>query len=310
MNFHRTIARFLGVACVAILLSSCSADVAQTGGISEVAATTISPVDNPAYSRVIAIANGSAEIISAMGHRNLIIGRDIASTDEDLKSIEVVTSGHQVVAEKILGKRPDLVIIDSSSGPLQALDQLRSSGIKVVTISESWSLGDIARKVNQVAAAIATPRDGAALNAAMARAQKMAARKISVSGSSPRIAFIYLRGTSAIYLIGGKGSGADSLIQAIGATDIGALKLANPFNPLTAEAMAELNPEVILVMSKGLQSVGGEEGLLSLPGIAQTSAGVNKRIISVDDSLLLSFGPRTPDLLVQLAAAVQEKMIP
>jgi iron complex transport system substrate-binding protein len=59
-------------------------------------------------------------------------------------------------------------------------------------------------------------------------------------------------------------------------------------------------------MSKGLESVGGVEGLLSLPGIAQTDAGVNKRVIAVDDSLLLSFGPRTPNLLKRLSAAVTQ----
>jgi len=59
-------------------------------------------------------------------------------------------------------------------------------------------------------------------------------------------------------------------------------------------------------MSKGLQSVGGIYGLTQLPGIAQTSAGKAQRIIAVDDSLLLSFGPRTPDLLNRLAAALSK----
>ena len=55
--------------------------------------------------------------------------------------------------------------------------------------------------------------------------------------SGTRIAFLYLRGSSAIYLIGGKGSGADSLINAIGAVDVGAAALANPFNSMTSESM-------------------------------------------------------------------------
>jgi iron complex transport system substrate-binding protein len=96
------------------------------------------------------------------------------------------------------------------------------------------------------------------------------------------------------------------LISAIGAVDLGAAKLANPFNAMSAELMASLNPDVILVMSKGLQSVGGISGLVELPGIAQTSAGKSGRVIAVDDSLLLSFGPRTPDLLKRLRAAVDK----
>jgi iron complex transport system substrate-binding protein len=50
--------------------------------------------------------------------------------------------------------------------------------------------------------------------------------------------------------------------------------------------------------------VGGISGLLKLPGVAQTQAGKNQAVIDVDDSLLLSFGPRTPSLINALAKAV------
>jgi iron complex transport system substrate-binding protein len=136
--------------------------------------------------------------------------------------------------------------------------------------------------------------------AKVARSQKAA--------NSPRIAFLYLRGTSSIYLIGGPGSGADSLIQSIGGIDVGAVSLKHPFNTLTPEALAAANPDVILVMTKGLESVGGISGLLKLPGVAQTNAGKNAKVIDVDDSLLLSFGPRTPSLLNALSAAVTKVM--
>ena len=104
--------------------------------------------------------------------------------------------------------------------------------------------------------------------------------------------------------MGGPGSGADSLISAIGAVDVGAESLDNPFNTMTDEALAKLNPDVIIVMTKGLQSVGGLSGLLKLPGVAQTRAGKSGAIIDVDDSLLLSFGPRTPSLVTSLADSV------
>jgi iron complex transport system substrate-binding protein len=62
-------------------------------------------------------------------------------------------------------------------------------------------------------------------------------------------------------------------------------------------------------MTKGLESVGGVKGLIALPGVAQTSAGKNRRVIAVDDSLLLSFGPRLPDLIKQINAAMVTVMI-
>jgi iron complex transport system substrate-binding protein len=104
--------------------------------------------------------------------------------------------------------------------------------------------------------------------------------------------------------LGGQGSGADSLIGAVGAVDVGAQKYAKAYTPISAEALIEVNPQVILVMEKGLASVGGIDGLRKLPGVAQTDAGKNRAVIAVDDSLLLSFGPRTPDLISQLSGAI------
>ena len=124
-------------------------------------------------------------------------------------------------------------------------------------------------------------------------------------GWKPKVAFLYLRGTSAIYLMGGPGSGADSLISELGGIDVGAKTLKNPFNTLTSEALIKANPDVLLLMSDGMKSVGGEAGLLKLPGVSQTSAGKAKRILAVDDSLLLSFGPRTPALLTKMAEALK-----
>ena len=159
-------------------------------------------------------------------------------------------------------------------------------------------MADINVKIRAVGAAIGASKSAEALIAMME--QNSSAASVP---NKPRVAFLYLRGTSSVYLIGGPGSGADSLLQSLGAVDVGAAQLERPFNTLTAESLAALNPDVILVMSKGLESVGGVEGLLALPGVAQTNAGKNSAIIDVDDSLLLSFGPRTPSLVQALADA-------
>ena len=209
-----------------------------------------------------------------------------------------------MIAEKIIALTPDLVIIDKSTGPQSALDALAVAGIRVVKTPEAWTLSELPAKVRAIADAIGAPASGSALSAAM----NSSLAKIGTAERKSRVVFLYLRGGSSIYLIGGKGSGADSLITAIGAQDVGAATLANPFNAMTSELIASLNPDVILVMSKGLQSVGGLKGLVELPGIAQTDAGKNKRVIAVDDSLLLSFGPRTPDLLSKLSAAMAKAM--
>jgi iron complex transport system substrate-binding protein len=292
------------ITSAALLLTGCSTDISKAIEISSARATTIKSSESPVTQKVVALANGAGEIISAMGFKSILIGRDIASTDVDLKSVPIVTSGHQVVAEKIIALTPDLVIVDKSTGPQSALDALAVAGIRVVTTPEAWTLGDMPAKVRAIANAIGAPASGAALNTAL----NSSLEKLQESPEKSRVVFLYLRGGSSIYLIGGKGSGADSLISAVGALDVGAATLTNPFSAMTSELLASLNPDVILVMSKGLQSVGGVSGLVQLPGIAQTAAAKNRRVIAVDDSLLLSFGPRTPDLIEQLSVAMAKAM--
>ena len=74
----------------------------------------------------------------------------------------------------------------------------------------------------------------------------------------------------------------------------------NGFVPLTAEALIEADPDIVLVMTEGLASVGGVDGLVKLPGVAQTDAGMQGRVIAVDDRVLLSFGARAPSLVAAL----------
>jgi iron complex transport system substrate-binding protein len=59
------------------------------------------------------------------------------------------------------------------------------------------------------------------------------------------------------------------------------------------------NPDVILLFTTGLESLGGIDGLLKVQGIAQTNAGRNRRVIEMDGQLMTGFSPR-------LGLAVQE----
>ena len=288
------------IALVALLSGCAQSPVASTYTISQDDVRSIS-LDSPTgftARRVVVLANGVAEIIQSLNGQSIIVGRDISSTEDSLSHIPIVTSGHQVLPERVISLKPDLVIIDASTGPKAAIETIKAAGITVVETPESWSLQDLPTKVRAVGRAI-----GAVDQAELLVQQLNQSLKVSAIKNAPKVAFLYLRGTSSIYLIGGPGSGADSLLEAIGAVDVGAQNLERPFNTLTAESLAALNPDVIVVMSKGLESVGGIQGLLKLPGVAQTKAGKNSAVIDVDDSLLLSFGPRTPSLVEALATA-------
>jgi iron complex transport system substrate-binding protein len=252
--------------------------------------------------RIVALATGSGEIVAALGGADRVVGRDETSNAPDISAAPIVTKGHSVSAEQVIALKPDVVLIDAATSPVEALDQLRAAGINVVEIPEAWTLNEVAAKTQAIGLAVGAPE------ASIRYAQDMASggeRDVTNQLSDTRVAFLYLRGTSAVYLLGGVGSGADSLITESGAVDVGAEAGLAAFTPLTAEELVNLNPNMILVMTKGLESVGGVDGLFNLPGVAQTDAAAGKRVVAVDDTLLLSFGPRTTELVNQLSGAWQ-----
>ena len=288
------------------MLTACTQSRSQSEKViskSDVSSVSITPIEKLTDARIVALANGAAELIAAMGYQENLVGRDIASSTTELTDVPIVTSGHQVIPETIIALQPTLVIIDDATGPSSAIAKLRAAGIRIVNVSQSWNLGELVSKIEQIGAALGAPRSAARLNNLLTESISGTLVEASATSKKLKIAFLYLRGTSSIYLVGGKGSGADYLIEATGAVDVGAEKLTKPFTPLTAETMAQLNPDLILVMIGGLESVGGVSGLVELPGVAQTPAGKNRQVVAVDDSLLLSFGPRTPSLISELATA-------
>jgi iron complex transport system substrate-binding protein len=75
--------------------------------------------------------------------------------------------------------------------------------------------------------------------------------------------------------------------------------------PMTDEAMVAADPDLVLVMSHGIESVGGVDGLLAdKPAIALTRAGEHRRFVDMEDGQILSFGPRSALVLDALARAI------
>jgi iron complex transport system substrate-binding protein len=249
--------------------------------------------------RIVSLAIGLGETLAALGVGDRVVGRDEASASAAIGAAPVVTKAHATSAEQVLALEPDLVLVDAGSGPPEAIDQIRSAGVRVVEVPQAWTLADIGPRTRAAAEAVGVGPDIA--DAVVAESTATAA---TPGPEAPTVAFLYLRGTSAVYLLGGAGSGADALIAAAGGRDVGADLGLAAFTPLTAEALAAADPDVLLVMTKGLESVGGVEGLAALPGVAQTTAGRDRRVIAVDDTVLLSFGPRTGALVDALADAL------
>lgn len=245
------------------------------------------------------------ETVFALGLGDNVVGRDIASDFPAAADIPVVTPGGQSLnTEAILDLAPTVILTDTSIGPRGVQDQLRDAGIPVVFFDPARTLDGVSEQIIAVAEALGVPQAGHDL-AARTEAEIAAARDRVPETTEPlKVAFLYLRGP-ALTMMGGPGSGADSLINALGAIDAGtAAGLTRKFAPITSEAMIAAAPDVFLMMTNGLESIGGVDGLAQIPGIAQTPAGENKRVVDMADGVLLSFGPNTGRVLAALAEAL------
>jgi iron complex transport system substrate-binding protein len=249
------------------------------------------------------------EIVFSLGLGDRMVGRDPSTGFPSAADVPVVTAGgHDLNAEAILDLDPTVVLTDTSIGPPEVQRQLRDAGIPVVFFDPERTLAGVPGHIRSVAAALGVPSVGEKLVSSVDK-EITSARALAPSDAAPpRLTFLYVRGSAGVYLMSGPGSGADAMIEAVGAVDVGTdIGLDKPFVPITSEGLLNAAPDVILVMTEGLESVGGIDGLLRIPGVAQTPAGQSRRIVDVADTDLLSFGPRVGRMITALATVLYER---
>lgn len=264
-------------------------------------------------SRIIALdsAGAIATTIWNLGFGDSLVGRDISTDFPGADELPVVTSsGHSVNAEVVLALRPTLIITDGSIGPRDVVQQLADTGVTIVFVKNTRSFAGAAQMAEHVAQIIGVPQSGETLAANIEK--RVEQTKSDIAAIAPRdendklrMLFLYIRGQGGIYYLFGEDSGAGDLISSLGGVDVAKELGWSEMKPMTDEAIVAGNPDLILVMSEGLKSTGGVAGLLATkPAIALTNAGKNKRFVDMDDSTVLSFGPRSHLVLDALARAI------
>lgn len=259
----------------------------------------------------IDISGTIASTVFALGLGDQVVGRDASTVFAGTEDLPVVTkTGHTLNAEAILELAPTVVLTDTTIGPKEVRQQLRDAGIAVVVISSDRRLDTTDALVTEIATALGVPSRGEALIARLdASVEETLAEIADVAPADEsdraRMLFLYVRGSANVYYIFGEDSGADSLIDAVGGVDVAAEIGWEGMKPMTAEALVAARPDVLVMMTDGLESVGGIDGLIErIPAVAETPAGANRRVIDMADSEILSFGPRTADVIGALARAL------
>lgn len=264
-------------------------------------------------SRVISLdlTGAVSGTIWGLGFGDTLVARGESTLFSGVADLPTVTTGGiSVNTESVINMRPTLVIADGSIGPVDVVEQLRDVGITVVFVRNEPSFDgalELARDIGEIYGAPELGEQMAdQLEAELERTMAdIAAIAPQNREDKLRIVFLYLRGSSGIYYLFGSESGADQLIEALGAIDVAGELGWQGMRPLTDEAVVSANPDVFLVMTGGLESVGGVDQLMEdRTALALTNAGQNRRIVDMEDGQVLSFGPRAPEVLDALARAL------
>ena len=207
-------------------------------------------------------------------------------------------------AEGTLSMEPSVVIGNTLAGPPEVIEQVRSTGTSVVIVEPAISLAGAAAKIRNVAQALGVSDEGEEIAAGLEMEIAEVKATAADAQDKPTAVFLYMRGLDSLFLAG-QFDLSHELFEASGAIGGGGgvLGVTERFIPLTAEALAAADPDCIVVFTSGLETVGGRDGLLKVPGVAQTAAGQEGCILDFDGQYIAGGGPRTGSALKELLAA-------
>lgn len=278
----------------------------QASVLAAAAGTAASARAAPAQ-RIVSIGGALTEMVFAIGAEPSLVGIDTTSLyPEGVRKLPNVGYARALSAEGVLALAPTQVIATEDAGPPAVLRQIGAAGVPVAILSANHRFEGVLERLQQVGKLTSRVAQAAALALQLredwARAQaSVATRAAGRPGAraAPRALFVLSHSPSQV-MVAGAGTSAEAMIEYAGATN--ALSGFKGYKPLTPEAVIAARPDLILATDQGLQAAGGAAGLLKLPGLAQTPAGRPQRIVALEATWLLGFGPRLPAALRQLDA--------
>ncbi|MBV8325421.1 ABC transporter substrate-binding protein [Chryseobacterium sp.] len=281
--------KFILAASVLIAVYSCKKEEGAKQENTTEAASEAPKSNN----KIVTLSGGITEIVSALGHEKEIVGTDVTSTYPASLKATAKDLGHMrsMTIEPIMAVNPTLILASDKDINPELMGKIKSSGIKTEVFKQEYTVEGTKKLIEEVAKTIGNT-DYQKLN------DKIDAdlKQVQPIAKKPKVLFIYARGN--MLMVAGKKTPMASLINLAGADN--AVTEFEDFKPLTPEAVVKANPDVLFFFTTGLQGAGGNEGALKMPGVSQTNAGKNKKIIAMDGGLVSGFGPRLGEAAVGL----------
>ncbi|MEA2026460.1 MAG: ABC transporter substrate-binding protein, partial [Chloroflexota bacterium] len=231
-------------------------------------------------SRVATLGGVFTETVYALGAQDQLTAVDASSFYPPEALTDKPNFGYYrfLSAEPVLAQDPSLIIGNEETGPPDVVSQLRDAGVPILLLSDNNDV-QAARDLITTLGAI-FEREGAAeelidqLDADVAAAEEI----VAGATDSPRVLFI-LQPPEAPMLVAGAVTAAGSMIELAGGTNV--YPGFPSYIPMTPEGIVETAPDVILTTTHSVERLGGWDAVLEYPGIAQTPAAENGRIVAM-----------------------------
>ncbi|MNM27771.1 Hemin-binding periplasmic protein HmuT precursor [compost metagenome] len=260
--------------------------------------------------RIVSVGGALTEIVYALDAQAELVGVDTTSLyPATAQQLPQVGYARTLSAEGVLSLAPTQLIATEEAGPQTVLRQVRDAGVPVAVLNANNQFEGLLERVKQVGQITGRVEPAARLAQNLRQQWSGALAKVRKRQHAPvRVLFILAHAPNQV-MVGGRETGADAMLAYAGAVNVmGGQGGFAGYKPLTPEAVIAARPDVVLVTDQGLKASGGVDGILTLPGLAQTPAGRQHRIVSQEAMLLLGFGPRMPQALADLDAAFAKAM--
>lgn len=255
--------------------------------------------------RLVSIGGALTEIIYALRADADLVGVDTTSIYPSAATqLPSLGYARRLSSEGILALRPTQLISTEDAGPPIVLKQIADAGIPMTILPSHYRFEGVIERVQKIGELIGKRDDAKALTHQLKMQWHQTQDQVASSRiKNLRVLFILSQNPSQVMVSGDKTS-ADAVIVYAGARN--AISGFSGFKPLTPEAVIAANPDVILMTDQGMKAVGGIGGVLRFPGIDQTRAGKQRKIVSLEAMYLLGFGPRLPMAVADLNALLQQ----
>ncbi len=237
--------------------------------------------------RIVAVGAAVTECAFALGAGDRVVAVDSTSRfPAPVRSLPQIGYMRALAPEGLIALQPDLLLLSEESGPAQAVAVLRAAGAPIRLIPETPSGEGVAAKIRAVAAALGV--DGSMVADTVLADWR--ALDAPIAALRPLRSIFVLSAARGAVLASGAGTHAAAMLAACGAANAVAGFIG--YRPLSAEAAVQIAPEAIVVMDHVLQEAGGIDALLAIPALSVTPVARTRRVVAIDGSYVLGFGPR------------------